>query len=357
MSTCFDIRTSVGSYSVQIQSGIAKQFLKEHAGGIVLADSWLAANSDLPIDRTLSIPAVETIKNLAAIPDLVVQLRKLGTNRQTNLIALGGGIVQDVAAFIASIYMRGIEWTYFPTTILSMADSCIGGKSSINVGQYKNLIGTFHPPVRILIDPDFAASLTNEQRINGLIEAAKICYCRGPIEFENYISLDPNPSTLIDRLEKIIVSSLLCKKWFIEIDEFDQRERLLLNFGHTFGHAIESASHYKIAHGVGVGLGILCAIQAGRNLGREYNNSPMVSVLATHLNELLAEVPLLNEQLQDICISEIIESFQSDKKHRDDSYSLILVAESGNVEHCRIPRDRNSLNIIELSIRQALGLS
>ena len=137
--------------------------------------------------------------------------------------------------------MRGIAWSYMPTTVLAMVDSCVGGKSSINVGPYKNLVGTFHPPKQIDIDPLLATTLASEQIAAGLIEAAKICFCRGPASFAEYLGQEPGVGMGTQALEHVILTSLLAKKHFIEIDEFDKKERLLLNFGHTFGHAIEGA--------------------------------------------------------------------------------------------------------------------
>ncbi len=354
MSTCFDIHSSTGSYSVQIQSGIFKTLRQEQQSGFIIADDWFASNLDLPMERTLTIPALETIKSLDAIPDLIVQLRKRGVNRQTKLMALGGGIVQDVAAFIASVYMRGLQWTYVPTTVLAMADSCIGGKSSINVGPYKNLVGTFHQPQSVIIDPEFTLSLSKEQKVSGLIEAVKICYCRGVAAFEDYMALNPSSSMSVERMEKLFVCSLMAKKWFIETDEFDQGERLLLNFGHTFGHAIEGASHFKIAHGVAVAVGILCAMQMGRHLGMYYQKVPSVNRLEVHLRQLLAEVPTLQEDLKALLIPDILDRFQSDKKHRNDFYSIILIAESGNVEISRLPKDESSLQAVEWAITEGV---
>ncbi len=164
---------------------------------------------------------------------------------------------------MASVYMRGLQWAYIPTTLLAMCDSCIGGKSSINVGPYKNLVGTFHPPAAIMIDPGLVSTLSLEQTVSGLVEACKICYCRGTAAFQEYLDLKPSPSMTEGQIEQAVLLSLSSKKWFIEIDEFDRAQRLLLNFGHTFGHAIEGASHFRISHGIAVGVGMLCAIRLG----------------------------------------------------------------------------------------------
>ncbi|MHB1022590.1 MAG: 3-dehydroquinate synthase [Acidobacteriaceae bacterium] len=350
MSASFDVHASTGKYAVTIQHGLFENMLQQQTAGIFVADEWFAPMLASAGLQAITIPAMETTKSLDAIPELLVQLRKLGGNRQTLLIALGGGIVQDVAAFIASVYMRGLDWIYVPTTLLAMTDSCIGGKSSINVGPYKNLVGTFHPPKSVMIDPKLAISLTDEQRVSGLVEAVKICFCRGDQAFSEYLAQAPTPSMPAEKLEKVVITSLLAKKWFIEIDEFDRAERLLLNFGHTFGHAIEGASHFRIAHGVGVAIGILCAIELGKGLKRNYTAVPQVQVLEEHLCNLLKDVPSLTDELLKLSMDDMLDRFQADKKHRTEYYTVILIAESGTVELLRLPKGTDSLHAIKIAV-------
>jgi len=250
--------------------------------------------------------------------------------------------------------MRGVEWVYVPTTLLAMADSCIGGKSSINVGPYKNLVGTFHPPSSISIDPLLALSLNDEQRASGLVEAAKICYCRGASSFEEYLAQSPAVAMPVEGLERVIIASLMAKKWFIETDEFDKGERLLLNFGHTFGHAIEGASHFRISHGIGVALGIFCAIELGRTMGRSYTEARQLHQLEAHLRSLIAEVPLLAGELKSLSAEEILDRFQADKKHSTLAYSVILVSETGATELVKLPKNDESKHVIQMAIAKAL---
>jgi 3-dehydroquinate synthase len=256
-------------------------------------------------------------------------MRRRGANRQTELVAIGGGIVQDVAAFVASVFMRGIAWRYVPTTVLAMADSCIGGKSSINVGPYKNLVGTFHPPVEILIDPLLTDTLTPEQRAAGLIEAVKICYCRGESAFAEYLALRPDAAMSGTAIEPVLSASLMAKKWFIETDEFDQAERLLLNFGHTFGHAIEGATHFRIAHGIGVAVGILCALEFRKTAGDPEN--ARVMQLEAHLRSLLSAAPGLAAELKQLSVTDVVERLEADKKHTATHYTLILPGSNGEI--------------------------
>jgi len=325
MSVSFDVVAASGGYRIVIKPGMFPDVLKEHPHAAVLADEYFSADLKSSGVDPISINASETAKSLDAIAPVIEEMRRRGVNRQTQLVAVGGGVVQDIAAFIASIYMRGLTWFYVPTTLLSMVDSCIGGKSSINVGPYKNLVGTFHPPKTVFIDPALAGSLSSEQRVSGLVEAAKICFCRGHEDFVNYLARDPGPGMPVSTTEQVIVGSLMAKKWFIEVDEFDKAERLSLNFGHTFGHAMEGASHFRISHGVAVGLGIMCALEFERSA------APLVGNLARHLKGLLAQVPNLREELDALSVQEVMERFESDKKHQLENYTLILVSGEGEV--------------------------
>jgi 3-dehydroquinate synthase len=234
--------------------------------------------------------------------------------------------------------MRGLTWSYLPTTMLSMADSCIGGKSSINVGKYKNLVGMIYPPEEVLIDPDFAQTLSDEQFVEGLCEAVKICFCRGNEAFNHYIACKAGPGMSGKALEDVLGLTLEAKRWFIEIDEFDKAERLLLNFGHTFGHAIESATNFRVSHGCAVGMGMLCAIAMGKRLGRDYSAVPRVGQLRDHTEGLLANVPEKQIRLAGVTAEQCFELCRSDKKHEKDNFVFIGIAADGSVERMRLPK-------------------
>ena len=349
MSASFEIKSSGGPYEVQVRSGIFAE--TQWAGGCVIADEFFREPPSWLDKHTIFIEASETEKSLDRIPPLIEQLRAAGTSRQAKLLALGGGIVQDISAFVASIYMRGLRWDYMPTTVLAMVDSCIGGKSSINVGPYKNLVGTFHPPERVLIDPALAGTLPDDQKASGLIEAAKICFCKGEDSFARHVSYGPSVTMGVAALEQVIVNSLLAKKWFIEIDEFDKKERLLLNFGHTFGHAIEGATHFAVSHGIAVGLGILCAIEFERQRGVSYKDVARVELLEEHLHAMISEVPNLAGPMIAMDVDEVIERFGSDKKHGPGSFTLILIAENGDVVLRKIDKTAQVTADVERAIK------
>ena len=349
-SSSLTIASSTGEYGVSIATGLldTAELRDVLAEATTVADAFFHSRQ-LP-GAPLWIEATEYEKSLDRAPALIEKMRAAGANRASILVALGGGVIQDISAFVASVYMRGLTWVYIPTTVLAMVDSCIGGKSSINVGPYKNLVGTFHPPQHIYIDPSVAETLPRDQFASGLIEAAKICFCRGEQAFADYLAAGPSISMTTAALEQVIRTSLAAKKHFIEIDEFDKKERLLLNFGHTFGHAIEGASNYGIPHGIGVGLGILCSLAFQAQRGITHSGSPRVASLVGHLDSMIRTLPNLADILQTIDVTEVLERFASDKKHSTDRFTLILVDPAGEVVLEKIPRTMQ----LDTSIRQAI---
>jgi 3-dehydroquinate synthase len=318
-----------------------------------IADEFFAPALRAGGVEAITLESAETVKSLDAMPAVITEMRRRGANRQTELVAIGGGIVQDVAAFAASVFMRGIAWKYVPTTVLAMSDSCIGGKSSINVGPYKNLVGTFHPPTEILIDPLLADTLTPEQRAAGLIEAGKICYCRGERAFAEYLALAPDAGMDGAALEPVLTASLMGKKWFIETDEFDQAERLLLNFGHTFGHAIEGATHFRIAHGIAVAVGILCALDFRKGMGAP--DHARVEALDRHMRQLLSAAPGLSAELAQLPVADVVERFEADKKHSATHYTLILPDTDGGIALTRHEKNEAARGRIRAAVASAIG--
>ncbi|CAA9495514.1 MAG: 3-dehydroquinate synthase [uncultured Sphingomonadaceae bacterium] len=351
MPTSFDVESSAGRYLVEIVPGLFERTLAEPGERVFIADAFLAdAFRDAGLDA-ITIEADEHAKSLDRMTEVIVALRERRATRGTELVAVGGGVVQDVAAFAASVYMRGVAWTYVPTTLLSMTDSCIGGKSSINVGRYKNIVGTIHPPRAVLVDPALTLTLSAEQKAAGLCEAAKICLCRGPEVFDRYLALQPSVDADADRLAAIIDESLRAKKWFIEVDEFDRAERLLLNFGHTFGHALEAASGFAVSHGIAVGLGMNAALHLGELMGRDYGRAPQVARFRRHIAELVGTVDGLAAALSLVTVRALLYAFGSDKKHARDRFAVILVTEDGGVERSFLPRDDASAELIGRAYR------
>lgn len=355
--TSFEIAAASGAYEIRIGNGLLEQELGQVGERLVIADQFLAARlSALGIDA-IPLLADEATKSLDRMTALIEAIKNHQATRNTTLVAIGGGVVQDCVTFAASVYMRGVPWVYVPTTLLSMVDSCIGGKSSINVGPFKNIIGTFHPPLRVVIDPSLAQTLSAEQRIAGLCEAVKICMCKGADAFDAYLALGVSPMASADALAAVTELCLRAKKWFIEIDEFDRKERLVLNFGHTFGHAIEAASGFAISHGVAVGLGMLAALHLGEKLGHTQSSELRVQAFYDHVHGLVSGVDGLTETLRRCPPDKLMAAFSADKKHGRDNFTVIIVNRLGTVERIMLPRNDDTSAAIAgaFAALQALG--
>lgn len=297
----------------------------------ILIDKFFDTASFVEPQNALTITASEEQKSLSTVERLLIEIKSLGTTRDDKLIAVGGGIIQDVATLTASLYMRGLEWIYYPTTLLAMVDSCIGGKSSINAGGIKNLVGNIYPPTAVIIDESFIQTLGERDRISGLFEALKISYCAGN---DNFISMCEQMDTVdVAGYGQVILQSLSAKKWFIEKDEFDKDERRLLNFGHTFGHALEVATKYSIPHGIAVGLGMLCAVKF---VGRTRELTEHEVALHNQCTSLVKRLYNKEHNLPSLDLNLFLKTFKSDKKHSSSSYCLVL------------PRQDNGVEIVEL---------
>jgi 3-dehydroquinate synthase len=333
MSALFktSIASSIKSYDVTVGVGVAEKLLSEQEVILIVDQKVNGLYPWLQGRNAIVIEAKEENKTLATVATTIEQLRALGANRHTHVVAVGGGIIQDLSTFAASSYMRGVKWTYFATTLLGMADSCIGGKSSINVGPYKNIAGNFYPPELVLVDTEFCNTLSDEQKIEGLLEAVKICFASDGAAFDRYLAIANSGDLLKDNklIAEVIALSLATKKKFIEEDEFDNGIRLLLNFGHTFGHAIEGASNYRISHGVAVGLGMLAAMDFSQGMGWSQETNSRIRSLKTYVCSLLSMVDGLASSLSGLSSSDALEKFRSDKKHRKQEFAVIAFDEAG----------------------------
>lgn len=356
MQESFEVSASGGSYRVVVGRGLLQQIIADNPDALFLIDDYFATLLPVPAERKILVNAAESNKALECMAGIILKLRELGANRATHLVVVGGGVIQDIATFSASIYMRGIRWTYMPSTLLSMADSCIGGKSSINVLGYKNLVGNFYPPKEVVIDVDFAATLDPEMIVGGLFEAGKICYARGYDDFQAYLSDVPGVRMSTDTLQRVLVRSLKTKKWFIETDEFDQKERLLLNFGHTFGHAIEASTHFGVSHGVAVGIGMMVAVEFAKARGwLSQTGLKRTEVLASHVRSLLSldgrglvvSPPVIHLDLA-------LEKFNNDKKHLSGVYRMVCPRRDGELELVSEPKNSDVLRDIAFAYENAL---
>uniref|UniRef100_UPI00404A3B2A 3-dehydroquinate synthase n=1 Tax=Fulvivirga sp. TaxID=1931237 RepID=UPI00404A3B2A len=340
MLEVFEIKSSEINYEVQVGSGqLTEGALMQSADFLLVDENIQRLWPHVLVGDSLIIQAAESNKTLAKSAQLIEELRNFGANRSSTLIAYGGGIIQDLATFTASIYMRGISWSYVPTTLLGMVDSCIGGKSSINVGPFKNIAGNYHPPQKILIDIRFCRTLARIDLLGGLCEAAKICFAAKGPKFNIYLEHFVKPSYFLTepQLLNIVLLSLLTKKDFIEEDEFDVGPRLLLNFGHTFGHAIEAGTQFSIPHGVSVGFGMLAEIKLSRSLGIFSKTPIRVEQLIKHINFLLNQAPEMIHRIGALDTAIALRAFKSDKKHQNNNFTIILPDSEGFLGSTLVP--------------------
>ena len=263
MSDAMHIRSHTGSYEARFDDdAIASlnaavpenaHFIIDERVATLYADA-LANVLDSP--SVLRLEATESNKSLDRMPDYVAHLVERAVRRDHVLVAIGGGIIQDITCFLSATLLRGVDWRFYPTTLLAQADSCIGSKSSINCGQAKNILGTFTPPRIVEISTRFLNTLADQDLRSGIGEILKVHAIDGPKSFDeiaaNYEHLIADRTVLMH----YIYRALEIKKAYIEIDEFDRGPRNIFNYGHSFGHAIEAATDFAIPHGIAVSIGM-----------------------------------------------------------------------------------------------------
>ncbi len=205
-----------------------------------------------------TVPQGEESKSINVYEKLLEKMLQFGFTRKDAVVAVGGGVCGDLAGFVASSFMRGVDFYNIPTTVLSQVDSSIGGKVAVNLGGIKNIVGAFYQPKAVLIDPETLNTLPNRQVSAGLAEAVKMAVNFDKELFEKIESRE-HPMEIID---EIIAGSLLIKKRVVEKDEKESGLRKVLNFGHTVGHAIESVAKGELYHGECVALGMLSVCES-----------------------------------------------------------------------------------------------
>jgi 3-dehydroquinate synthase len=278
--------------------------------------------------NVIVVEATEENKSLAKLIPLIERLIDNKIRRDHVLVAVGGGIVQDITCFIASILLRGVSWKFVPTTLLAQADSCIGSKSSINLSSTKNILGTFKPPVDIFVIPSFLDTLSKKDILSGVGEILKVHAIDGPKSFdkvaEDYLEIVSKTPILYS----YVYDSLLIKKRFIEADEFDRGVRNIFNYGHSFGHAIESTTNFLVPHGIAVSMGMDMAnfIATKQGLLPEGRRIEMGATLRKNYYEYIGV---------DIPVETFISALLKDKKNTSSSLGLILLR-GGNSEVARV---------------------
>src|SRR5580692_9862806 len=268
--------------------------------------------------NTIVINAGEQFKVQATVDSLIDQLIALGADRKTTLIGVGGGVVTDLTGYVAAIYMRGVSFGFVPTSILAMVDASIGGKNGIDVGLYKNLVGTIRQPEFLLYDYSLLKSLPKEEWINGFAEIIKHAAIKDATLFKE---LEKNKLTLYQKdkaaLGRLIRRNVAIKSAVVEKDEFEQGERRLLNFGHTLGHAIENL--YELSHGQAISIGMVAACMISEEFTDFRETARVIGTLKRYgLPTLAAFDP-----------KEVMNVLRMDKKRVKDSMNYILLDKIG----------------------------
>lgn len=268
----------------------------------------------------------ESSKRWNTVTKLLESMAELGCLRDTAVIALGGGVVGDIAGLTASLYMRGLPYVQIPTTTMAMADSSIGGKTGVNSQYGKNLFGTFYQPKAVFIDTDFLNTLAKKEFLNGIVEIIKHGVILDPGLFRKIEKHHAKLVALDQKfLNKILARSCAIKKEVVEEDELENGPRMVLNFGHTIGHALEKISRYQLPHGEAVALGMVAEtkIAVGRGMCK-------VKLLERIVN-LFSALGLPTEIAEKETRQKITEVIELDKKARNGKVRFILPRKLGKV--------------------------
>ena len=324
------IRSRERDYTVEFDGGAAwARDLAALPNSIVVVDeNVLRMHGEgvlaplLAVD-VVALPVAEHQKTFATVSALADVAARRAAKRNCVIVSVGGGITQDVTGFLASTLYRGVRWVFAPTTLLAMADSCIGGKTSLNLDAYKNLLGTMYPPERIVVHAPFVATLTDDDFAAGLGEVVKLHLLGGAASVAQLRSdlpalLDRDPVAVYDAT----VSSLEIKRCYIEDDEFDRGRRNLLNFGHCFGHALETITDFALPHGQAVVVGMILADRVAVRRG-------LLAEAEAESRRAQLYLPVLRARpsLDTAAATRLIDAMKYDKKRTGAGLALVMVGD------------------------------
>ncbi|HEY9072604.1 MAG TPA: 3-dehydroquinate synthase [Desulfobaccales bacterium] len=265
----------------------------------------------------------ERAKSWPVIQHLARELLERGAHRGSALIALGGGVVGDLTGFLASIFMRGLPFIQMPTTLLAMVDAAIGGKTAINLPEGKNLLGTFHQPRLVAIDPEFLQTLPRAEFLNGLAEVVKAAFIRDASWLERLRTGPVRLRRNQTELTEIIYRAVAIKAEVVAQDEREGDLRRILNFGHTLGHGLEQASSFKLPHGRAVAWGMLAALSLSEKL------SGLPSEEAERGRQLIRDLGLVRQPLPPLDPQDVLAALARDKKRQESGVPFVLLRRLG----------------------------
>jgi 3-dehydroquinate synthase len=305
-------------------------------------DALLAALEKAGISPTLHpVPAGEASKAMARVESLCSSMASAGHDRRSFVIALGGGVVGDLAGFVAAVFFRGIPFVQIPTTIVAQVDSSVGGKTGVNLAEGKNLLGAFHQPALVLVDPSVLATLPGREYREGFAEVVKHAAIRDGAMLDDIAALDPESREVPAEL---IARNIAIKARIVEADEHETKEiRALLNFGHTIGHGIEAAVPYgEMLHGEAISLGLRAALFLSRR------HAGLAEKDAERIESLLALFRLPLVLPDEIPTERILHKMGRDKKFEAGQIRFVLLSAPGSAHVSRIVTTDDLTEAIEI---------
>ena len=269
------------------------------------------------------MPAGEEHKNLETISYLWKSFLENGLDRKSTVIALGGGVIGDMAGFAASTYMRGIDWIGIPTTLLSMVDASVGGKTGFDLPEGKNLIGSFHPPKLVIADPSLLLTLTERELRSGMAEVVKHGIISDP---DLFAMCQQGMDWVKANLEDVVKHAMAVKIQVIEEDPYEKGDRAKLTLGHTIGHAVELVSKFELRHGEAIAIGTAAEARYAARVGLASQST--VEAIESTLSALGLPIQIPAEMPR----GKIIQAMRVDKKKNAKSIRFALPVEIGRVE-------------------------
>ncbi len=278
--------------------------------------------------NVIVIKAGEQYKIQETVDSIIEQLLGMGIDRSSTLVGAGGGVVTDLTGYVASIYMRGVRFGFVPTTVLAMVDASIGGKNGIDVGLYKNMVGVIRQPAFIFFDSSFLDTLPEKEWVNGFAEIIKHACVRDATMFRELEKTSLSNYRKRSAIAKLVERNAILKTRIVQIDEFEKKERRLLNFGHTLGHALEN--QYELSHGQAISIGMAYAAKVSEQLIGFKEANRLIDILEKY--GLPANMDFDHHEVMDV--------LKMDKKKVRNEINYILLQSIGRSVIYKIPLDK-----------------
>lgn len=339
------LRVSLGekSYDIEIKRGLLKEIglrvkalSKATKVAIITDDNVDPLYGDIcasSLEKAgflvtrIPIVAGEKSKNLEVLTEVFAKMAEFGLTRSDLVVTLGGGVPGDLGGFAAASFLRGIDFIQIPTSLLAQIDSSVGGKVAVDLPSGKNLVGAFYQPKAVFIDPDLLKTLSIRFLHDGLAEAIKYG-CIRSLELFNKIKALKSDEELLSNIDEIIYECVKIKAEIVERDEFDNGERMLLNYGHTLGHAIEKTFGFSdYTHGEGVGLGMVMLTEKTENEG--ITKLGTTNKIVEILKQFKLPIAIAQDENALVDKHSLIEIIKLDKKKRGEMINLIVLEELG----------------------------